>query len=167
MSNLNGCNKLTKTLTSFVVPCCPNAHLYFKFLLIAAHRWNSDQALVDLWFPQFFHLQTSHSDWVQFYYRNLKVVRRLEHVSLVLSRQGEHIPGSVSVSVSVCEPLCIFTYTHPQLCQNIKSACVWEVGQWLTSAFPFPAESSCSGGVIVAPGCLVRDRGSHALVVNL
>lgn len=112
-----------------------------------------------------FHLQTSHSDWVQFYYRNLKVVRRLEHVSLVLSRQGEHIPGSVSVSV--CEPLCIFTYTHPQLCQNIKSACVWEVGQWLTSAFPFPAESSCSGGVIVAPGCLVRDRGSHALVVNL
>lgn len=45
--------------------------------------------------------------------------------------------GPASVCVCVCSSVCgVCTDMDPQLCRRIKAASVWELGQWVTFAFP-------------------------------
>lgn len=60
----------------------------------------------------------------------------------------------------------MFTDIDPQLYRSIKAACFLRARPVGDLCLSFPAEPSCSRGVNIAPGCFVRDRGSHALLVN-
>lgn len=100
-----------------------------------------------------------------FYYKNTIKGCEIPLKQILPMRWNRNTDTCMGLCVSVC--VCVWCMCLQTALQEYKGSQCLRARPVGDLCLPFPTEPSCSRGVNIAPGCFVRGRRSHALLVNL